>query len=395
MTAAPAAQPGSRLAPRLAPRLALLGFLPDQRPLPRYLCILIDGLAEAGVEIDLLFPPGGPAGDLADDLGVSAAVQVFPLEGADDRRALGELRSYLAERRPQAILSNRDRGSALLARVPRDERPLTVLRIGTNVIEKLKGKHLLSRWLARRRLADVFVQADALIGVSAGACAALRELLQGRVAPPIVQIYNPMDLAGFRRLAEAPIDHPWLADPGAPVIVSVGRLVRAKDYPTLIHAFALLRRRLDCRLIILGEGRQRPKLEALVRRLGLTEAVDLPGHAANPFAYMARARVLALSSVFEGNPNVLIEAMAVGTPCVATDCKSGPRETLGGGRFGRLVPTGDAPALAEALLQTIQGPRDPDLLGEAVRPFDRDLAIAAYLRTLGLERSATPGGKTQ
>jgi glycosyltransferase involved in cell wall biosynthesis len=168
------------------------------------------------------------------------------------------------------------------------------------------------------------------------------------------------------------------------VILSVGRLVRAKDYPTLIRAFALVRKRQECRLIVLGEGRQRPRLESLIRRLGLADSVDLPGFAPNPFAYMARADLLALSSIFEGNPNVLVEAMAVGTPCVATDCRSGPRETLAGGRYGPLVPTGDARALAQALLATLAHPPEPALLAEAIGRFDRDRAVAAYLHALNL-----------
>jgi glycosyltransferase involved in cell wall biosynthesis len=250
------------------------------------------------------------------------------------------------------------------------------------VDQKLKGKHLLKRWWAKRGLASTFAAADTLIGVSDGVCAALERLLRGRRAPPIRRIYNPIDLEAFARLAREPAAHPWLQAKETPVILSVGRLVRAKDYPTLIRAFALVRKRQECRLIVLGEGRQRPRLESLIRRLGLADSVDLPGFAPNPFAYMARADLLALSSIFEGNPNVLVEAMAVGTPCVATDCRSGPRETLAGGRYGPLVPTGDARALAQALLATLAHPPEPALLAEAIGRFDRDRAVAAYLHAL-------------
>ena len=362
------------------PRLAIVGFLPDQRPLPRYMCILIEGLAEAGVEIDLLLPAGGPP----DDLGLDRDVPVYPLEPEDDRSALADLRRYLGERAPQAILSNRDRSSALLARLSRQERPRTVLRIGTNVAEKLKGKHLVRRWWTRRRLADTFARADALIGISDGACDALRELLRGRRRPPIVRIYNPIDRTAFRRQAEEPISHPWFLHKEVPIVLSVGRLVRAKDYPTLLRAFRRVRERLDCRLVILGDGRQRKRLEGLVRSLDLTETVDLPGFAPNPFPYMARADLFVLSSRFEGFANVLAEALAVGTPCVATDCKSGPREILASGKYGRLVPTSDAHALADAILETIQQRPDQALLNEAIRRFDRDTAIGAYLEALRL-----------
>jgi len=344
------------------------------------MCILIEGLAEAGVEIDLLLPSGGPP----DDLGLDRHVQVYPLEPEDDRAALADLRRYIGERAPQAILSNRDRSSALLARLSGNDRPRTVLRIGTNVDEKLKGKHLLRRWWTRRRMADNFARADALIGISDGACDALRELLRGRRSPPIVRIYNPIDRTSFRRQAEEPISHPWFLHKEAPIVLSVGRLVRAKDYPTLLRAFRRVRERSDSRLVILGDGRQRKRLEGLILKLGLRDAVDLPGFAPNPFPYMAHDDLFVLSSRFEGFANVLAEALAVGTPCVATDCKSGPREILASGKYGRLVPTGDAHALADAILETIQQRPDQALLNEAIRRFDRDTAIGAYLDALRL-----------
>lgn len=369
---------------RLPRRLALLGALPDQQPLPRYLSILIGGIADAGVEIDLLLPPG----EVDRPLEIPANIQRFPLDIRRERIALADLRRYLQARRPSVILSNRDGTNALLARLAKSERPLTVLRIGTNLMERLRDKHLLWRWWSQQRLARTLAAADALIGVSEGACCALRELLRGRTLPPIAPIYNPVDLLGFRQLAQQPIDHPWLEPKEVPVVLGVGRLVRAKDYPSLIRAFRLVRNRLECRLVILGEGRQRSRLEALVRRLGLEGAVDLHGFVPNPFPYMARADLLVLSSVFEGNPNVLLEAMCVGTPCVATDCRSGPRETLADGRFGRLVPPGDTQALAEAMVETFAHPPDPCLLEEATRRFDRAAAIASYLRVLGLAPDA-------
>ena len=368
-------------------RLAIAGFLGGPHAISRLMGTLIRGMADAGIEVDLLLPPGQPAA--TQDFG--PAVTAFPLHSSDDRVALSDLRDYLRGRHPDALLSNRDRSSALMAKLDRDERPRTVLRIGTNVVEKLGKKSFLVRRKARRHLVEVLSSADALIGISEGACAALRELFSRREAPPIHRIYNCIDLAEVARLAAAPVSHPWLADKARPVILSVGRLVRAKDYPTLIRAFRRVRDHADCRLIILGEGRQRPRLETLIHRLGLRGDVDLPGFYPNPFAFMNKADVFVLSSVFEGFGNVLTEALAVGLPCVATDCRSGPREILLGGRYGPLVGVGNPRDLAEAIVATLATPPDAALLQEAVQRFTPETAVASYLRVLGLADEASPG----
>ena len=127
-----------------------------------------------------------------------------------------------------------------------------------------------------------------------------------------------------------------------PLVLGARRLTEQKDFPTLVRAFAKLRRERPARLVILGEGRHRARLEALAAELGVAADVALPGFTPNPYAWMARADLFVLSSAWEGSPNVLTEALALGTPSVATDCPSGPREVLDGGRYGPLVPVGDA-----------------------------------------------------
>ena len=133
------------------------------------------------------------------------------------------------------------------------------------------------------------------------------------------------------------------------MILATGRLTDQKKFSTLIEAFAILRAQRECRLAILGEGELRASLEALVAERGLAPDVLLPGFVANPFAWMRQASLFVLSSAWEGLPTVLIEAMACGVPVVTTDCPSGPREILEDGRWGRLVPVGDASALAIAI----------------------------------------------
>ena len=168
-------------------------------------------------------------------------------------------------------------------------------------------------------------------------------------------IYNPVVTPELFVRASEPLDHPWFIPGEPPVVLGVGSLRGAKDFATLIRAFALLRKEYPARLIILGEGQERPQLEALVRELGIEEDVILPGFDENPYNYMKQARVFVLSSQREGLPTVLIEAMALGTPVVSTDCPNGPREILEGGKWGTLVPRGNPEELAKAILASPKG----------------------------------------
>jgi glycosyltransferase involved in cell wall biosynthesis len=340
---------------------------------------LLAGMARRGVELDLLLPPGEHPDLEATDVDFPR----FPLDADRPEQAAAELRDYLDKRRPRAILSNKDQTNALLAReTERGKRPFTVFRVGTNVLEKLRRSDPLTHLWKRRRLATLYRSADALIGISAGGSEALRRLLGGTGCPPIHTLWNPVDLPAVRALAEEPVEHPWLQPGERPVVVSVGRLVAAKDYATLLRAFRLLRRGLDCRLVIVGEGRQRERLTRLARKLGVAEDFDLPGFRANPFPFVARADLFVASSIFEGANNALMEALALGAPCVSTDCRSGPREVLEGGRYGRLVPVGDAAALAAAMLATLRSPPDRAMLRAGAERFDLDTSARGYLEVL-------------
>ena len=171
--------------------------------------------------------------------------------------------------------------------------------------------------------------------------------------------------------------HPWFRPGAPPVIVAAGRLTPAKDLPVLIRAFAMLRAQRPAKLVILGEGGERRALTALVGQLGLDGEVDLPGWEPNPFRYMARCSAYALSSTREGSPAALVQAMACGAPVVSTDCPSGPREVLGDGRFGALVPVGDVAAMARALGEAVDRGRHPPP-AEAWAPYAIGNAVDAY-----------------
>jgi glycosyltransferase involved in cell wall biosynthesis len=242
----------------------------------------------------------------------------------------------------------------------------------------------------------VYRRAASIVAVAGGVRDDLRRLLAPG-APPIQVIHNPVLPANWRDLAREPVDHPWLNDPGLRTVLSVARLSPEKNLPALLRAFARVKASLpQARLLVVGDGPQRPALEALIAAMGLTGAAAIVGWVNNPFAYMQRARVLVLSSDVEGFGNVLVEAMACGTPVVSTDCPYGPGEVLGGGAYGDLVPVGDEQALTEAILRALDGaagPPAPAGARERALEFTVERSAAQYLELFQRLRPAGGAGQ--
>ena len=174
----------------------------------------------------------------------------------------------------------------------------------------------------------------------------------------ITVIYNGVVGPEFLASAGLPAANPLAANGERPLILGMGRLVPQKDFATLIRAFAELVADTPGQLVILGEGPLRTDLERLAADLNVADRVVFPGFAADAPAWLARADLFVLSSAFEGFGSVIAEALAVGTPVVSTDCPHGPSEILNGGLYGKLVPPGDAPAMAAAMRATLAAPGD-------------------------------------
>jgi len=191
-------------------------------------------------------------------------------------------------------------------------------------------------------------------------------------------IYNPVITPGLYQKAKLPVEHPWLSDKKSPVILGAGRLTKQKDFFTLIRAFALVRQQIEAKLILIGEGEDRPALENLISELDIAEDVDLHGFVDNPYAYMAKADVFALTSAWEGLPTVLIESLAVGMQVVSTDCPSGPREILNNGEYGALVPVGDVAAVARSILQVIREGSNDKISLQALESYNLDNVVKTY-----------------
>lgn len=341
---------------------------------------LAEGLVGAGHAVDLVLVKahGAHAHDLP------AGVRVINLNASHTFTSLFALVHYLRQRRPAALLAAKDRAikvavvARALARVPLR----LVGRLGTTVSAALEGRGRLRRaaWYAGMRL--FYPGVDRIVAVSQGVADDVRRIT-GLPRERVGVVRNPVWTARLDRLAHGPVPHPWFADASVPVIVGAGRLTRQKDFPTLVRAFARVRAQQSCRLIILGDGRQQSELMALAKALGVADDVALPGFQSNPYAFVARASLFVLSSSWEGSPNVLTEALALGVPVVATDCPSGPREILAGGRYGRLVAVGDADALARAMIETLAHPLPREFLMEAARPYSLEASTRGYLDALG------------
>lgn len=350
---------------------------------------LIPALARRGYRVDLLkVRAHGPDLDELPD-----GVRVLDLGARHTYACLPGLVRYLRRSRPAVMLSDKDRVNrlALLARWLSRAPTRLVLRTGTTVSADLASRGPLDRWVQRRSIGWLYRFADQVIVPSRGAADDMAAYT-GLDPERIRAVPSPIVPAALLSASPARPEHPWLGDPVHPLILSVGELCSRKDFPTLIRAFARVRARRPCRLMILGRGSARERLLALAETLGVAHDFDLPGFVPQPYAYMAHASLLAFSSRWEGLPFVPVEALAVGTPVVSTDCPSGPREILQDGRIGPLVPVGDDVALADAILATLENPPPKAVLQEAARVFEIEASTDAYLDAMGLpRRAAAPG----
>jgi glycosyltransferase involved in cell wall biosynthesis len=346
----------------------------------RAMALLARKLAEQGLNIDLVAVKA--EGENLDR--IPNTVRIIDLDAPRAIAAIPKLMQYLRQNRPQAMIAAQTYINlvALWARKRAGGATRVIvcehstLSVAASRDPNRRGKILptLARWF--------YPQADAIVAVSSGVADDLAQVT-GISRDKIQVIYNPIAVAEIQEKAKQVVEHAWFRPGEPPVIVSVGRLAPAKDYLNLMRAFAILKKTTPARLMIIGEGSEREHLEALARELDCTQDIELPGMMLNPFPYVARSAIFALSSRWEGLPTSLIEALACGTPVVATDCKSGPAEILDGGRYGKLVPIGDPVALAEAIRCTLQHPIPADTLKQRAEYFDELRGVAQYVRLLG------------
>lgn len=342
----------------------------------RMLVNMAVGLAEQGVRV--VFMVGRMEGPHLDRLTGKAEVEHFP--AGPWLMQVARLWQRLRRDPVDAVLAAKLSDGSVAVTVKRllRYRLPVVLRPGTAVSERMADRSVLTRWRKLSRVRRVYIHADAVVANSKGVRADIASVT-GIAEDQIGLIRNPVITPEFEAMAREPATHEWVTgESHQPVILGVGGLRRQKDFETLIRAFALVRARRHCRLLILGEGQRRDKLEELAVELGVSEDVALPGFVANPYPIMAAADVFVLSSRWEGSPNVLTEALALGTPVVATDCRSGPGEILDGGLVAPLVPVGDEIAIAEGIERMLTAPPARETLRQAVVGYTMEANATAY-----------------
>lgn len=338
---------------------------------------LANGLARRGCEVDVVLVRAH--GSLRDDL--TSQVTVHDLRCNRVASSLLPLKRYLEQYRPEVLISFMSHTNviSIWARMISRWRPCLIITEHNNMTARRRAsRRKLSTSILYFLLGYFYPYADAVVAVSQGVANDLLRYVKIDQSRLHV-IYNPVIDAEVFKKAEEPVEHPWLVSKTAPVVLGVGRLTAQKDFATLLQAFALLRRRIDAKLIILGEGEERESLVRLSRQLEIAEHVDMPGFVKNPSAYMARADVFVLTSRWEGFANVLVEAMCLGTPVVSTDCPYGPSEILKGGALGRLCRVGDPQAIAQAISEVLRNPPPPIGRQEWVQ-YTTEYAVDRYLQ---------------
>jgi glycosyltransferase involved in cell wall biosynthesis len=342
---------------------------------------LVDGFAAKGLKVDLVLAK--LEGDYL--AFIPPNVRLIDLSSSRLISSLPLLVRYLKKNRPKVLISALEDPNTLaiiakiLARVP----TRIVITIHNHLSRYCTQSNELKRKLTPLFVRWLFPYADAIVAVSQGVADDTARM-SGLSPKQIEVIYNPIFTPELLTKIHEPVTHPWFADRQPPVILGVGRLTKQKDFATLIRAFALVKQQYSVKLMILGQGEELHYLETLVKELDLGDEVAFPGFVANPYAYMKKAELLVMTSIFEGFGNVIVEGMIAGTPVVSTNCESGPSEILDRGKYGRLVEVGDVRGLATAIASTLEDPPAPAILQQRGREFSLETALAKYQQLLGL-----------
>jgi glycosyltransferase involved in cell wall biosynthesis len=344
----------------------------------RVLVNLAHGFVNHGLNVDVVLSEAHGAYQSE----LPSCVRLIDLKSKRTVSALPNLVRYLRSSQPVCIIGFQDHANvtAIFANSLARTKTGIIATVHNTWSRMLEGygwkTHLLYRFVR-----PAYQRAKAVVAVSQGAADDLNRTC-GVPLSKVKVIYNPVVTDELFTKAEETPEPACFWRKDGPTIVAVGRLTAQKDFKTLITAFGLLvsRRKVKPRLIVLGDGEARQQLEKLVSELDLQQFVSLPGFVKNPYPFLRNSSLFVLSSAWEGLPTVLIEAMALQTPIVSTDCPSGPREILENGRHGLLVPVGNAEALATAMETQLQSPMRSN--ADAWRPYSQERAVNAYMELI-------------
>lgn len=366
-----------------APRIAVFLATSGQSGVDRFMRNLIPELGRRGYLVDLLRVQNH--GPYLDPNSLPESVREVDLGSKHVYTSIPAVIRYLKKYRPQVLFSDKDKvnRSAILARFISGVKLTQVVRVGSTISETYRNRGKMTVMQIKFSLRHLYPHVHRVIVPSEGAkldlCreAKLPESHVESIATPAIPdeaVHDNYPLP----------DHPWFQEKEKPVMLGVGELSKRKDFSTLLRAFALVRETLDCRLVIIGKGKQRESLLEQAKKLGVDRDFDLPGFTKEPYQWLYHADLKVLCSLTEGMPLVLMEALAMGTQVVATDCPSGPREILENGEYGELVPMQDQEKLAAAIERSLNESKSRSELREAAKPYLVSNATDAYLRCMEL-----------
>lgn len=315
----------------------------------RAMLIFAEELLKLGFEVDLVVGSldGAWRNSIPDNL------SVVDLGAERMIRAIRPLRRYIRSRKPRVLFSTISHANvgALIAKLLSGTDVPVVVRQSNTPLSEHRGAF--GTRSTGRLIPYIYPYAHAILAVSESV---RDELIQmnPKMAPLIKVVPTPVLSPSVYERARVVPDHAWYKRKDKPIILSVGRLKPHKGMFELIEAFSSIKSEIDARLVILGEGDDRVRLERLIERLDLQADVALLGFNDNPFSFMKHSDLFVLASHFEGLPNVLVQALALDIPIIATDCPGGVSELLGHGKYGSLIPVGHAEMLAQGIIKELK-----------------------------------------
>jgi glycosyltransferase involved in cell wall biosynthesis len=356
-------------------------FLPSLRGggAERVMVDLANAFSRKGLDVDLVL--ANLEGDYQSM--VLDSVNIIDLSSSRLFFSLPKLIKYIRKYSPDVLLSTMPHVNiiAVLSTLLARKKNKIYVREANTVSVAFSKLPKSKRFFWRLMMRIFYNKANAIIAPSLGVARDLEHIL-ALTGGSVKTIYNPVVTTELIPLSKIPVEHKWFDNHVAPVILSVGRLTLQKDYPTLLKAFKIVHETMDAKLLILGEGEDRFKLEEMIEEMCLSDSIELYGFAANPFKFMKSADLFVLSSLWEGLPNSLIQAMACGCQVVSTDCQSGPSEILQNGRYGALVPIGDEVELAAKMLSVLTNDGSRHDVVERSSFFDVETSVDAYLELM-------------
>lgn len=343
----------------------------DEGGAERAVIELANHLAKTGYEVNLIV--GWGESSYREE--ISPKVKLIDLESRNKLRILFRISRYLSLARPSVIMSALDNANIMLliAKKLSGFRGRVVISQRAALGASFFGVPWWRVSMKKKLIKALFPMADAIISNSKYAASELIKIMP-KISEKTFTIHNAVDVTHIEDLGKRALKQKGVAGNNSASLLVVGSLKKRKNLELCLRSFKIVSLQRKVHLNIIGDGPEREKLEKLARDLGLQKKVYFRGFDKNPFRWMAKASVLISSSAGEGCSNVILQAMALNCPIVATDCPGDSAELLGHGDWGRLVPMGDAQGMATAIIETLDKPNKKN-----TRTHIRQFSVERYL----------------